>query len=415
MAGWIPEAPSNEPTGSWRDALAAASIVGAALALFLAWEGNLLGFVALLELGLLSALLRDTLGLRTRLRRLPASALSAAVLISLAPWVIAAAAYRPAAGPVAVATAAPTVPAVAQAPYRLEATQTPVSSATPRPRTETGATVATEEQAAPTLTPPPAPTATSVVAPAAPRLAQAAPAARGSGNTTARPVTAATPLPEPERGGVPAPNATTAPPAPASTPVAETPPAPTPVPATPAPVPPTAVAPTQVPSTQVPPTATPGKPAPATPTRLPATPTKAPASPTKTPATAVPPTATKPPATPVPATPVPATPAPTPTPRPGVWLANIDLPLKSPPATTVWFTANTAPGADCQIEVFYRVGKDGKVEKKEQGLESQKADARGKIKWSWKPNFGLGSARVVVTVQSHGERLTREFTITIDK
>lgn len=138
------------------------------------------------------------------------------------------------------------------------------------------------------------------------------------------------------------------------------------------------------------------------------TPTRTPtstATPTATPAPTATPTPTlTPSSTPTPtATPTPAsTSALTPTPlTPSLVIVSVTSPVARGGQATL--EARTAPGADCNIAVYYQTGPSTA-----QGLGPKPADAEGNVKWNWTvgANTAGGSYRIVVTAEKDGGRAT---------
>ena len=74
--------------------------------------------------------------------------------------------------------------------------------------------------------------------------------------------------------------------------------------------------------------------------------------------------------------------------------------------------ARTAPGARCDIKVYYRYGSSESPR-----LEAKIADGEGRVAWTWKVGIfaALGEGRIVITADLNGEIVTQEISFEVEK
>lgn len=80
------------------------------------------------------------------------------------------------------------------------------------------------------------------------------------------------------------------------------------------------------------------------------------------------------------------------------------------PGAHATLSAETAPGANCSITVYYKSGPS-----KAQGLAPKVADANGAVSWTWMVGTRTtpGTWRIVVTAEVGGNRLTKEISLVV--
>ena len=127
---------------------------------------------------------------------------------------------------------------------------------------------------------------------------------------------------------------------------------------------------------------------------------------------------TEEPSTPTPSPTAPETTTPTttpeqePEPEPETELALEIISITSPidRGSEATLVAETAPGAECSITVYYKSGPS-----EAEGLESKTADANGRVSWSWKVGSRTtpDTYRIVTTASSEGNTVSRETQFTV--
>jgi len=103
------------------------------------------------------------------------------------------------------------------------------------------------------------------------------------------------------------------------------------------------------------------------------------------------------------------TPTPTPTPE-GLTLEIVLITSPVLKGDNASLTAQTAPGAQCQITVYYKSGPS-----KAKGLDPLVADASGKATWTWKVGSATtaGNWRIVVKANLEGLEINKEVYFTV--
>lgn len=111
----------------------------------------------------------------------------------------------------------------------------------------------------------------------------------------------------------------------------------------------------------------------------------------------------------------PTTPAqsPSPAPVPGSSVLSLQIVSVTSPVSsggTATLIAQTLPGADCSITVYYKSGPSSAS-----GLDPKPADNSGKVSWTWKVGASTtpGSWRIVVNAISGGKTVSQETYFTV--
>lgn len=119
----------------------------------------------------------------------------------------------------------------------------------------------------------------------------------------------------------------------------------------------------------------------------------------------------------VPTSPSKTTPAPTQTPTQTPTQQSAELSLKivsvtSPvsPGANATLVAQTVPGANCDIDVYYKSGASTA-----QGLYAKTADSSGRVSWTWKVGTRTtpGNWQIVVKASYGGKTVTQSTSFTV--
>jgi 5-hydroxyisourate hydrolase-like protein (transthyretin family) len=86
----------------------------------------------------------------------------------------------------------------------------------------------------------------------------------------------------------------------------------------------------------------------------------------------------------------------------------VSSPVRAGASATL--TAQTTPGANCTITVYYKSGRSTAA-----GLISKTADSGGRVSWTWKvgSNTTSGSWRIVVASSFNGETTSQTTYFTV--